>query len=888
MMTKTLILGAFLHTLTVLTYGQKPSISIDDLGKWPKLSNEMITADGKYVGYRTRSATERSFTMKSTDGDWEVTIPNPTRLSLTSDSKYLIYLTALDTLGILQLGETKTEYVPNVKTFAIPDNDYTGWIAWQEKDKANTLKVRNLNTRKEIVTPNTILFLFGNYSSDMLVITMAGDTARCSIKFLNLLDNHFTNIWEGKTATNLCFDKNDHQVAFLAQRDALTEPFEIWTYRKGQTSAKKAADEHTSGFYSALKLGKQSRLRFSDDGSILFFGASMQKDTVIRQPRIWSYSDTLLQSEIAEDSRYEHSRTFLHALILHENRVTRIEFPQDMKVHFSPSGDADTLLVTTKSNRLTETNPSLIVNPSLFLVSTRTGERKALIHAKNITWYNATSFSQTGKYVLWYDCDQNAYMCYDRESNSVKNISKNIPAPLYDTEDDRAVVSRFPFLNSPATWTENDSSVLIYDKYDIWEVDPTSKKQARNITNGYGRSTHRNFRLLQFSNSSEQGAALKKGDTLILISFNTATKENGFYSIVYGVSRYPKKLTEGPCLYYLPQISTFSSLAFPFIPLKANNGKEFLVKRGKANEFPNLYLTKDFQHFDQLTRFAPEHRFNWLTDTLVHWTMLDGRTGTGVLYKPQDFDPNKKYPVIILYYERLSDGLHHYINAELSSDLINIPFYVSNHYLVLEADIYYKIGATKKSVANSVISAAKFLAKYPWVDKGKIAIQGHSFGGYETNLLVTSTNLFAVAAEVAGVCDLPSFYGSVRPSSGRSNQFFIEYDQNRIGSSIWQNRLAYIENSPLFFANKVTTPLLIVHNSNDGNVPWSEGLQWFLSLRRLNKRVWMLNYENEDHSIEEPADQVDYTLRLKQFFDYFLQSGAKPAWLQDRQLIGPR
>ncbi len=255
----------------------------------------------------------------------------------------------------------------------------------------------------------------------------------------------------------------------------------------------------------------------------------------------------------------------------------------------------------------------------------------------------------------------------------------------------------------------------------------------------------------------------------------------------------------------------------------------------------------------------------------------DGRPNQGILYKPENFDPRKKYPIIFYYYEKLSDELHLFSNPASTEGPINIPWFVSRGYLVFTPDISYSLGEPGASALNSVVSAAKYLEKFPWLDASKMGLQGHSWGGYETNYIISHTNMFAAAASAAGPSDFVSGYGSLL-GSGESAQFFYEIHQMRIGATLGDRPDLYISNSPVFNVNSVTAPLLIMHNKRDVPVPWSQGVEFFTGLRRLNKEVWMLQYDDQGHILYGKA-AMDYTIRLTQFFDHYLKGFPAPMWM---------
>jgi dipeptidyl aminopeptidase/acylaminoacyl peptidase len=386
-----------------------------------------------------------------------------------------------------------------------------------------------------------------------------------------------------------------------------------------------------------------------------------------------------------------------------------------------------------------------------------------------------------------------------------------------------------------------------------------------NMTAGYGRQHKTVFRYLR---TDREARFIKKDEAMVLSGFNRTNKYDGFFRKQVGVAGDPELLYTGP----------YATLQLQ----KAKKANQYLFAKMSVQESPDVYASADLKNFTKLSALNPQQKeYNWLTAELVKWKMFDGKEAEGLLFKPENFDPKKKYPVIFYFYEKDADNLHVYRAPAPSASTVNIAYFVSNGYLVFDPNIYYKNGEPGESAYNSVVSAAKYMAKMPWVDSTKMAIQGQSWGGYQVAYLVTRTKMFAAAGAGAPVANMTSAYGGIRWGTGLNRQFQYERSQSRIGASLWQKPELYIKNSPLFKADKVTTPLLIMHNDADGAVPWYQGIEYFTALRRLGKKVWMLQYNGEDHNLVERRNRKDLSIRLAQFFDYHLK-GAPPAkWIAE-------
>jgi dipeptidyl aminopeptidase/acylaminoacyl peptidase len=472
-------------------------------------------------------------------------------------------------------------------------------------------------------------------------------------------------------------------------------------------------------------------------------------------------------------------------------------------------------------------------------------------------------FSPQGHYLAWYDIkDSKYYACSfltHKETCLTKGLAVNFMNEKHDTPST-------PGSYGIATWTE-DEHLLVNDAYDIWKLDPSGRQRPVCVTKGVGRASKTRLRYFL---TDPESRYLKPKEKMMLSAFDETTKERGFYEVDKLASKYaPKKL--------IIDKYTFST------PVKAKNKEIFLYEKNNFHTSPDLYVTTNkWKTETRLSDINPQmEEYRWGHAELISWTTFDGKPTQGVVYKPEDFDPAKKYPVMVYYYEKLSDDLYKYIPPAPSRSTINISFYCSRGYIVFTPDIQYTTGHPGESAYNSIVSGVEKLCENPCIDKGHIGIQGQSWGGYQTSYLVTRTNMFRAAGAGAPVSNMFSAYGGIRWATGMSREYQYEQGQSRIGATIWEAPELYRENSPLFFADKIETPLLIMHNDKDGAVPWYQGIEFFMALRRLNKPVWMLQYNGEQHNLTERKNQKDLVIRLQQFFDHYLKGAPMPIWMKD-------
>jgi len=385
------------------------------------------------------------------------------------------------------------------------------------------------------------------------------------------------------------------------------------------------------------------------------------------------------------------------------------------------------------------------------------------------------------------------------------------------------------------------------------------------VTSQEGRGNHTRYRYVRLDREQR---SIDPEETLLLAAFDEQTKASG-YSKLDLADAQPRAM--------LMLDERVDGLR------KARQGDTILLTRQSFRRSPDLWAsTMDFEELSRMSSANPQQRdYLWGTAELVHYETTAGEPLSGLLYKPDNFDPETKYPMMVYFYERSSDGLHRYHRPYPGGSSINYSFYVSRGYVVFVPDIPYETGYPGQSAANAILPGIQTVVDLGFVDPERIGVQGHSWGGYQIAYLVTMTNVFACAEAGAPVTNMTSAYGGIRWGSGMSRMFQYEKTQSRIGGTLWDSRDLYLENSPVFFADKIETPLLMLHNDEDGAVPWYQGIELFVAMRRLNKPVWMLNYNGEAHGLRREENRLDFAKRMQQFFDHHLQGAPATRWISD-------
>lgn len=520
-------------------------------------------------------------------------------------------------------------------------------------------------------------------------------------------------------------------------------------------------------------------------------------------------------------------------------------------------GNAEFALSVDRTPHMVETQWDYQIPLTVSLVNLTTGQRKDITTGR----ISHATASPSCKYVAWYDLQTSQWMSYEVATGRTRSLTSDLGVNFFDEEDDHPMLKN---AYGAVGWTEGDRDLLVYDQFDLWRI-PLSGNKAVNLTRGEGRSSNCVYRYIK-TRDEDDPEFITGSERLLLGVFDRRTKRNGIATTNLAAAL--KKL---PLEEY-----TFSKI------VKAHDADSYAYLKGNFQHSNDVWLAgKDFARQQKISNINPQQKdYNWGSVELIHWTAFDGKPMEGLLYKPEDFDESKQYPVMIYFYEKYSENRYRYVEPQPSWSTVNLAFYTSRGYLVFVPDIVYTAGTPGESAYNCVVSGAKYLTGYPWVDKQNMAIQGQSWGGYQVAYLITRTNMFKAAEAGAPVSNMTSAFGGIRWESGSSRQGQYEQEQSRIGRNLWEAPELYVSNSALFKLPEVQTPLLIMHNDADGAVPWYQGIEMFMGLRRLGKPVWLLEYNDEAHNLKERRNRKDLTIRLQQFFDYQLKGAPEPEWMK--------
>jgi dipeptidyl aminopeptidase/acylaminoacyl peptidase len=487
-----------------------------------------------------------------------------------------------------------------------------------------------------------------------------------------------------------------------------------------------------------------------------------------------------------------------------------------------------------------------------YLVDLETGSKELVIEKHQ----GRPSLSPDGKYLVWYQAGD----WYLMNTSGLESIKLTAGMDVSFADEDWDYPADTPGYGV-ADWLDASKAVLIYDKYDIWKF-PVDGSEPLCLTEGSGRSEKLQFRIRQLDREKK---FLESGETLLLTAYHDLEKYTALYSMNAGKAGL-KLLAEGP--------NNYTPVA------KAEEADKLLYTRQSYTEFPDVWVSGlQFKKPLKLSSLNPQmEEIAWGEAELVEWSSADGTPLQGILIKPGNYEAGKKYPVLVYYYRFFSNRLYDF-NQVVLSHRPCFPFYASNGYAIFLPDIRFDVGNPGYSATKCLVPGVQKIIDMGVADPEAICLHGHSWSGYQTAFAITQTDIFTCAIAGAPVSNMTSAYSGIRWGSGLARQFQYEKTQSRIGGSLWESRDLYIENSPVFFADRIHTPLLIMFGDEDDAVPWYQGIELYLAMRRLGKDCIFLQYRDEPHHPKKYANKLDCTLRYKEYLDHYLKKEPPAEWI---------
>lgn len=897
-------------------FAQKKQITEKDFARWNQIETRQISIDGKYVMYELNplkgdgkllihnTITQKTDTLyrgcearfiPGTEAIvYKIKVPEDTLRShkLAKTKKENM---PKDSLGIFRMTDSKQLLYSGLKSFSVSNEVNNKVAVLLEKKKREAAKSDTIQkskstkehkgngTEKErelfdllivdpvsqtsLTFPKVESYTVARKGNTIIAYSKLNDTTRInvliSINTLNMKAD--TLLKDSVTIKKITLDEKGKQLAYLGSNDTA----KIKNYRLFYSPISSPRPIVIADSLSFIKStgwspSENGDIYFSQDGSKLFFGIApkphAEKNEKIldeEKPKldVWSYNDKEIQPLQLKNAEKEKKKTYLTVYRTTDKKLFQLADSTLSSVRLLNRNNSETALGINRDPYLRAMVWDVDLPADYYHIDLKTGAKTKVLSQKENVW-----ISPNGNFCLYFESGN--YYALNNKTNKTANLSQNSNVSFVDELNDVPAPANIYGIMG---WSENEAEVFIYDRYDIWKFDLLTNKPAINITNG--RASKTNYRYLQ---TDHEEVFIPTNKPVLLSTVNEESNREGFSEITLNGQSTPITLIEGD--YKLANLT------------KAKNKAAYIWSAQTVKDYPEVLFTDTKFAKQQTLSQANKQQteYNWLSVEKVQWLSFAGDRLNGLLYKPEDFDPNGQYPMVVYYYERNSENIHLYKTPQPSRSTVNIPNYCSNGYLVFVPDITYKTGYPGQSAYKAIVSGvSNLLTTRKYINSKKIGLQGQSWGGYQTAYLITQTDMFAAAMAGAPVTNMTSAYGGIRWGTGNSRMFQYEKTQSRIGGTLWEKPLLYVENSPLFMAPKVNTPLLMMANDNDGAVPWYQGIEFFMALYRLNKPVWLLNYNGMEHNLEEKywANRIDLNIRMMGFFDHYLKDKPAPAWM---------
>ena len=899
----------------------KGPLTHGDYDAWKRIQGQQISPNGEWV----------VFSAVPQDGDGELIAthvesgrehqhPRGTGARFMPDSAYIVFTIApskedteearkaktkpedmpKSSLGIMNLASGEVIEIDRVRSFRVPQ-DAGGHIAYlgeesgsegeepsvgeaegeaggeeaeteesdnKDKEFGTTLTVRSLSDGSEWNAESVLSYQLTDNGTMVLYTVSSEETPESDgVYIYSLAQDAVSTVLSGEgNYERLSLDEDQARLAFVTDRDdySADEPtFSLYGADVGASAAELwVSHTSTENFPAGMAVSRLSQVSFNKDGSIVLLGV---KEIPEPEPDnedegedeekavfdLWAWDDPYPQPQQEQMRDRVENQTWASVYHVDSGLFVKLADEDIPVVRLSNDGSiafASTNVPYTKRvSYYGSFSDAYVIDPM-------TGNRTMVAEGL----FRSASLSPGGRYVSWFGMDDYDWYVYDIANETTRNLTETLDV-RFDREDWDQPQAAGSY--GIAGWLSGDEGVLVYDRYDIWMLRPDGS-EARMITDGYGRTHDLSFRRIRLNPDED---FIDPSGELLLGTTNEETRATGFYVDLVSGSELPREV-----------MMTDKSIGNP---TKARAADMVMYTQSTFAEYPDIWVSgMDFVGKKVSNLGAQTDNFLWGEAELRNFRSSDGVPLKGILIKPENFDPDRKYPLLVYIYETLHQGLHSFRHPSPGTS-VNASYYVSNDYVMWMPDIEYGTGYPGKDALKCVLPGINMLVTEGFIDEDRIGIQGHSWGGYQISYMVTQTNIFAAAEAGAPVSNMTSAYGGIRWASGMVRQFQYEQTQSRLGDSLWEVPLRYVENSPIFWADKIETPLLILHNDEDGAVPWYQGIEFIMALRRLEKRAWMFNYNGEAHGLRQRVNQKDFTVRMQEFFDYYLKDQTPPLWM---------
>lgn len=907
----------FTLLLPIAALSQKKNLTSADYGKWQSLSSTDLSPNGEWIAWRV-VVEEDNDTLyvqnKLTNKLYKLEFASFPEFS--KNNQWIAYRIGVsykeaerlreqnkpvenNKMGLLNLQTGKKEIIENMSRYGFSKTGKFLAVSLapppQSQVRSTTLLLKNLEDSTTRPIGNVSSFAFNKKGDHLAYIVESGNAAGNSVELFNLASYSIKIIASDTTKfSSLSWSKEGDGLVFF--RTTKKEGFEeenaiVYAYTNLYKIPvlKKFDPTLAVNFPAGMRVLNTSNLLLSDDLSSVFFGiknwtakpkkddkkpvdtskaksadtsktktgdstkpatkpGEAPKNDKLAAVDIWHWKDPEIQPRQKITYGQDKDQSLLYVWNL--DNSPSFQIANDTMPLSNLSGPRKFAVIATNKKYKPAFKEDFA---DYYIVNTKTAQRKLVLEKQQAGFFTSPQNSPDGKYITYFK--DKHWFSYNVATAETVNLTQNVKSDFWNTRDDHPGI-RPPF--GMAGWMKGDKEILLYDEYDVWAVKPDGKG-ARKLTDGTEKKIQFRLNRLDF-----EEPFIDDAKPIYFSAYGDTTKQFGYY--VYEKSKLTPLIFENKMIFRLS---------------KATDANSFSYVKQDYNVSPELYQTENFTASKKIVSTNPQQaNYNWGKSELVNFKNKKGQALQGALFYPANYEPGKKYPMIVYIYEILSNTVHSYQNPSTRS-AYNTTNYTTQGYFVFRPDIVYDLNEPGMSAVNCVVPAVEEVLKSGMIDKDKVGLMGHSWGAYQTSFIITQTDIFKAACAGAPLTDLISMSMSIYWNSGTPDQKIFETSQGRFEGAWFEKLEDHMRNSPMFNASKIKAPLLVAFGDKDGAVDWHQGIEMYGTMRRMEKPHIMLVYADENHGLAKKENQIDYQKRQKEFFEHYLLGKPAEKWITE-------
>lgn len=893
-----LILLFTISSFTQLFSQNKPTLKVEEYQEWQNLSrSSWLSDDGSWAAYQVSLLNENdTLYIASTTGDQRHKFAFANNPKFSPNGKWLAFAQGIspekeekmkekkqpveNDMVLLNLETGEKETITGISSFELSkDSKYVVLSTYAPKDSklpGKDLIVRNLDTGWSRNIGNVSEWGI-NDQGDLLAYIIDAEKKRGNgVELFNLEKNQISFLVSDTTTfKKLKWEKEQSALTFLqAFKDT------AFTEENHRVYAYNNLDENTEvqvldpaihqDFPKGMRIRETYTPYWSKDLKRIFIGIddwqAIEKETKdstetkakksaaekVPDMEVWHWKDANIIPRQRKTYNRDKDATYLSVWNTQKDNFVQIETEQIKDA--SMVGDGAAMVLIHK----TPYEPQFrLEHADVYIADAQSGSRKLAMKKFPVT--NFYGSSPDGQYLLYFK-DKHWYS-YEVATGEHRNLTEKIEVPFWNTRYDGPRDILPPV--GRGGWLKDDAELLLYDEYDVWAFKPDGSGH-RKLTDG------KKNELVYRMQRMDEERYFDPAKPMFMSVFGDKTKESGYVRID----------PNGKVLDEMVLDKRVRNL------LKAKDADVYSYYAESYTDSPDLFVTNNkLSDGRQVSNTNPQQdNYAWGKTELIDYKNADGKQLQGLLHYPANYEKGKKYPMITYIYERRTDSKNNY-QAPSDRSAYNFTHYVQNDYFVFQPDIIYKTNHPGESAVDCVVPAVKKVLKTGMIDKDKVGIMGHSWGAYQSSFLVTQTDIFSAAVAGAPLTNMISMYNSIYWNSGTPDQQIFETSQGRLREPYWNLMDEYIANSPIFQAQNIKTPLLMTFGDQDGAVDYHQGIEMYITMRRLSKPLIMLLYAGENHGLRKKENRKDYFNKVTAFFDHHLKGKEPEDWITSGQSI---